>query len=245
MPFSTPTCYHRAALLRSPPIPPIPRPTACTLVTTRDPTEPLCSSSVYLAEGRHLTMLPTDSRIAAIPLSGRVGFPELVTDLSPTPPTIWTKKLPSSSRSGSIPFLQTLDPLPPPFHGYPGPNHPAFIRPPTVPPGQLFRLPTSVPWFPQPQQPHGLSLPSQLFSCPPINRIKTPNGPSAFLGDTTADGLRITVHRRSRVDVSVFTAFPISTLVRHHGVLFPVDDFFSCCTCPSCPTIDCFCFRFQ
>ena len=34
--------------------------------------------------------------------------------------------------------------------------------------------------FPQPQQTHGLSLPTQLFSYPPINRIHTTNGPSAF-----------------------------------------------------------------
>ena len=40
-----------------------------------------------------------------------------------------------------------MEPLPPPFHGYPGPNHPAYTGPPTEPPGQLFRLPTSVPWF--------------------------------------------------------------------------------------------------
>ena len=82
---------------------------------------------------------------------------------------------------------KTLQPLPPLFHGYPGPNHPAYTRPPTLPPGQLFRSPTSVPWFPQTQQTHGLSLPTQPFSYPPINRILATNGPSAFLDDTTTD----------------------------------------------------------
>ena len=43
---------------------------------------------------------------------------------------------------------------------------------------QLFRLP-------QPQRTLGLSLPTQLFSYFPVNRIQTPNGSSAFLDDTT------------------------------------------------------------
>ena len=47
---------------------------------------------------------------------------------------------------------------------------------------RLFRLP-------QPQQTHGLSLPTQPFSYPVINWIQTPNGPSAFLDDTTTDDL--------------------------------------------------------
>ena len=100
LPFSTPTCYQRAALLRSPPISPILRPTACTLLTTRDPTAPLCSGPAYPAEGHRLAMFPTDSRIAATPLAGWVGFLELVTDLSSIPPTIWRKQPPSSTRSG-------------------------------------------------------------------------------------------------------------------------------------------------
>ena len=41
--------------------------------------------------------------------------------------------------------------------------------------------------FPQPQQTHGLSLPTQLFSYPAINRIQTTNDPSAFIYDTTTD----------------------------------------------------------
>ena len=67
LPFSPPTCFQRAALLRPPLISPILLPTACTLLTTRDPTEPLCSGPVFPAEGNRLAMLPTDSRIAAIP----------------------------------------------------------------------------------------------------------------------------------------------------------------------------------
>ena len=82
-----------------------------------------------------------------------------------------------------------MDPLPPFFYGYLDPNHPAYTRPPTVPPGHFFHFPTSVPWFSQPQQTHGLSLPTQHFSYPPINRIQTPNGPSAFLDDTTTNDL--------------------------------------------------------
>ena len=41
--------------------------------------------------------------------------------------------------------------------------------------------------FPQPQQTRDLSLPTQLFTYPPINRILATNGPSAFLDDTTTD----------------------------------------------------------
>ena len=62
-----PDVLPRAVLLRSPPIQPIPRPTTCTLLTTRDPTEPMCSGPVFHAEDHCLAMFPTDSRIASIP----------------------------------------------------------------------------------------------------------------------------------------------------------------------------------
>ena len=50
LPSSTSTCCQTAAVLRSPPIPPKPRPTTYTLLTTRDPTEPLCSGPSFPAQ---------------------------------------------------------------------------------------------------------------------------------------------------------------------------------------------------
>ena len=79
------------------------------------------------------------------PPSGWVEFLELVTDLSPTPPIIGRKRPPSSSQSCYFFFRQKLETLPSPFHGYPGPNYSAYARLPTVPPGQPFSVPPSVP----------------------------------------------------------------------------------------------------
>ena len=75
--------------------------------------------------------------------------------------------------------------------------------------------------FPQPHQYHGSSLPTQLFVYPPINRMQTPTAlqPSSTTQPRTI--FPTTVHRRAPVDASVYIVFLISTLVRHHGVLFP------------------------
>ena len=97
-----------------------------------------------------------------------------------------------------------------------------------VPPGQFFCLPTSVPWptttfpsFPNHNKPTVYrSRPSSLSS-PPLTGPKPPSAlqPSSTTQPRTT--FPTTVHRRSRADPSVFTAFLISTLARHHGVLFP------------------------
>ena len=232
LPFSTPTCYQRAALLRSPPIPPKPRTTTCTLLTTRNPTEPLCSGPVFPAEGHRLVMIPTDSRIAAIPSIWLGWLPRPSSPgLQDTPPLSLPRPWRSQCLGDTVrspPHLVFRRRLlrnsyrPPdthdhlvtvtallftvwlillstnvgaptaPFHGYPGPNHAAFRRP-TVPPGQLFSLSTSVPGhrqlfhLPQLQQTHGLSLPSQLFTYPPS---KPPAALQPFLDNTTTDDLR-------------------------------------------------------
>ena len=249
-PSSPPTCYHRAALLRSPPIPPKPRPT--TLPITRDRTEPMCSGTVFPAAGHRLAMLPTDSRTATIP-------------------SIWLGWL-SRNRHRCIPDIDDHVEIATALHltGWlvflttnigasssyrlrlPWPKLPAFTRPPTVPPGQPFRLPTSVlraattfPSFPNTNNDKGLMIATQFFTYPPFNPIHTTNGPLVFLDGRTTDDLPTTVHRRSRVNATAYITFLISTLVCHHVVLFPcVVCFFSCGTCPFFPTIDRFCFGY-
>ena len=91
--------------------------------------------------------------------------------------------------------------------------------------------------FPQSQQTQGLWLLTELFGRPPINRIQPPTALQPFSTTQARTTFSTTVNRRSRANVSVYTAFPISTLVRHHGVLVPSVLFFSCDTCPSFPTI--------
>ena len=196
MPFSTPTCYQRAALLRSPPIPPKPRPTACPLPTTRDPTEPMCSGPVFHAEGHRLAMCPTGSRIAAIP-SIWLGWlprqrlrsiPDTADHLEIADAlllTVWLVFLSTNVGLPTSPFSRL--PWPEPSRLYQttnGTSRPAFQF---THQRNLANDDFSV--VPQPQQTQGLSLPTQLFSYPPINRTQTPNGHSAFLDDTTTDEL--------------------------------------------------------
>ena len=124
-PFSTPKCYQRAALLWSPPIPPKPRPTACALPTTPDATEPMCSGPIFPAEGHRLAMFPKNSGIAAMPSIWLGWLPRnrhrSISDTADHLETAAAVLL----TAWVILLRQTLEPLPPPFHGYPGPNHPA------------------------------------------------------------------------------------------------------------------------
>ena len=63
----------------------------------------------------------------------------------------------------------------------PIPGHQRYL------PANFSVYPPACPGFPQPQQTRGLSIPTQLFSYPLINRTLATNGPSAFLDDTTTD----------------------------------------------------------
>ena len=196
MPFSTPTCYLRAALLRSPPIPPIPRPTACTLLTTRDPTEPLCLGPVYPAEDHRLAMFPTDSRIAAIPsiwlgwlhrtrhrsVPDTADHPEKATALLLT---AWLVLLSTNVGAPTAPFSRLPWPkLSRPYQATNDTSRSAFQFT-----HQRTQANDEFSVFPQPQQTRDLSLPTQLFSYPPIDRILATYGPSAFFDDTTTDDL--------------------------------------------------------
>ena len=195
MPFSTPTCYQRPALLRSAPIPPIPQPTACTLLTTLDPTEPLCSGSVFAAEGHRLAMLPTDSRIAAIP-SIWLGWlprhrhrsiPDTADHLEIAAALLtgWLVLLSTNVGAPTAPFSRL--PWPEPSRLYQAPNgtsRPAFQF---THKRTLANEDFSV--FPNHNKPTVYrSRPSSLAT-PPNNRIQTINEPSAFLDDTTTDDL--------------------------------------------------------
>ena len=64
-PFSTATSYPRATLPRSLPIPPKRHPTTFSLLTTRDPTKPLCSGLILYRQSHRLVMLHTKSRMAS------------------------------------------------------------------------------------------------------------------------------------------------------------------------------------
>ena len=69
-----------------------------------------------------------------------------------------------------------------PFRGYPGPNHAAF-RPPTVPPGQLFSLSTSVPRSTTTFPPSPTATNPRFIApepAPYLPPIQTTSGPSAF-----------------------------------------------------------------
>ena len=214
-------------MLRSPPIPPISRPTTCTLVTTRDPTEPLCSGPVYPAESHSLAMFPTESRIAAISL-------HLVELASSNSSPICPRHRPPSRESNRPPPHGLLSSS---FDKRWSPYRPLFTATlaRTIPPipGHLRYLPASFsvyppafPGFPKHSKPPIYrSRPSSL-AAPPLTRSKPPTAlqPSSTTQPRTT--FPTPVHRRSRVDASVYTAFLISTLVRHHGVLFPSSLFF-------------------
>ena len=225
LPFSIPTCYQRATLLRFPPIRPIPRPTACTLLTTRDPTEPLCS----------------------VPVCGRSPPGDVSYGLEDSSHSLYLVGLASSNSSPIYPrhCRPSGDSSRPPPHGLVNspfgkrwsPYRPLFTA--TLPqttngtsrPASQFthqRTQTNDDFsvFPQPQQTHGLSLPTKLFSHPLINRIHTTNGPSASSTTQPRATFPTTAHRRSRANASAYTAFLISTLVRHHDVLSPSGLFF-------------------
>ena len=195
-PFSTPTCYERAALLRSPPIPPIPRPTACTLLTTLDPTEPLCTGPAFQAEAHRLAMFPADSRIATIPsiLLGwlrRRSVPDTADHLEKATAlllTVWLVLLSTNVGPPTAPFSRL--PWPEPSRLYQvsnGTSRPVFQF--TY---QRNQASDGFSVFPQPQQTHGVSIPTKLFSNPPTSRIQTTNGPSAFLD------LGVPLHRGRR-----------------------------------------------
>ena len=185
--LSTPTCYHRAALLRSPPIPPNPRPTTWTLPITRDQTEPIFSGLVFPDEGQRLAMLPTDSRTATVPsiwlgclsrnchrcIHGIADHVEIATALHLT---VWLVLLSKNIRAPSNYLLRL-----------PWPKLPACTRPPTVPPGQPFSIPTSVlrptttfPSFPNHKTNNGLLLATQLFTYRPFNPIHCHQRPFGF-----------------------------------------------------------------
>ena len=101
LPFSPPTCYQKAVVLGSPPIPAKPRPTTCTLLTTRDPTEALCSGPAFPAEVTAWRCSRRTRRQQPFPPSGWVGFLDTVTDLSSTPPFL-------PGPPGYIPLLHRL-----------------------------------------------------------------------------------------------------------------------------------------
>ena len=185
-------------MIRSLPIPPIPRPTTCTLLTARDPAEPLCSESNLYAKCHRLAMFPTDSRIAAIPsiwlFKGGLprtrhrSIPDTADHLEIAAAlllTIWLIILSTNVGAPTTPFSRLPWPkLSRLYQATKGNSRPAFQF---THQRSLANDDFSV--FPQPQQTHGLSLPTQLFSYPPVNRIQTTNGPSAFLDDTTTDDL--------------------------------------------------------
>ena len=106
----------------------------------------------------------------------------------------------------------------------------------TIPPltGQQRLLPAIFSVYPPPyprrrrlyrlaqrQQPHVLSLPTQPLATPRLieSKLTTALPPSSTTQQRAT--FPITVNQPSRVNASVYTAFLISTLVRHHGVLFP------------------------
>ena len=146
MPFSTPKCYQKAALLRTPPIPPIPLPTTCTLLTTRDLAEPLCPGSRLSRRRSPPGDVPygledSNHSLHLVGLAFSNSSPIYPRHRRPS----GDSSRPSPHGLVNYPFDKRWRPYRPLFHGYPGPNHPAFDRPPMVPPGQLFSLPTSVP----------------------------------------------------------------------------------------------------
>ena len=128
----------------------------------------------------------------------------------------------------------------PPLFWLPWPNHPDFTRPPTIPSDPAFELTyhrtqvnddPSV--FPDNNNPTDYPLPTQLLAPPHYPDPKPPTAFSAFLDDTPTDHQRryqpfstktqrmtfpTPVHRRSRALASIYTAFFLSTLVRHHGL---------------------------
>ena len=117
-----PDVLPRAALLRSPTIPPKPRPTDCTLLTTRDPAEPLCSGPVFPVESHRLATFLADWRIAVIPSTGLGWLPrQRHRSILDTPP--------------SLPGLQDASPL---LHRLPG--NPNASETPSAPPSPpIFR----------------------------------------------------------------------------------------------------------
>ena len=93
--------------------------------------------------------------------------------------------------------------------------------------------------FFQPRQTHGLSLPTQLLSYPPINQIHITNGPSTFLDDATTDDLPnhgSPALARQCFRLYCLSHIPLGSPPRRSIPQWVI--FVPCGTCLSCATID-------
>ena len=179
------------------------------------------------AEGHRLAMFPTGARIAAIPSiwlgwlprNSRRSIPDTADHLEKTaalPLTVCITLLSTNVGDPTAPFSRL--PWPEPSRLYQitnGTSRPAFLFT-----HQRTHAAADFSVFPNHNKPTVYRSRPRSLATPQLTGSKPPTAlqPSSTTQPRTT--FPTTVHRRSRVDASAYTAFFISILVRYHGVLF-------------------------